>query len=452
MSVNYLANIFLLFFIVFILIFYRRVHGFWLNPSCIFISFWLVFISIPLIVVFDGPISVLAVLYIVCFLFFFGLSSCLFDWGKAVRLNSIKSELGYEVLSSSRLKIVFYFLFFISIITNIYFVHLQGFSLLYAIGNIKNVGAQIAEMRYTGRLKVDFITVMSNFCVYFLVYFGGILYAFDQHKKRYVVFTFTPVLLILLLQSSKGILFFSIVLFYGCVLLKNIFSSKLNFLSYKSIYKLLLMVIILCPFIIISFLSRGLADLPFERQVSGIYKFFVSYSSGHLFAFSAWFTERYLEGNILDHFDQRVLELGLYTFKSFFSLFGAGSDIGIGIYDEYVTVAARTLKVNVYPYYVDSDDIVVSNIYTIFRGLIIDYTLVGSIIFGCFLGGLINFIFYRLLTKRFSMVSFVVFPYFVAFSYQSYIVSSFTWITIPLSMVSIWGVLFLLKHFKVNIN
>lgn len=452
MSIDYLANIIVLFFIVLILIFYRRVHGFWLNPSCIFISFWLVYISIPLIVVFNGPINVLAVLYIFCFLFFFGLSSCLFDWRKAASLNSIKSELSYEVLSSSRLKMVFYFLFSISILTNIYFVHLQGFSLLYAIGNIKNVGAQTAEMRYTGKLTVDFITTMSNFSVFFLVYLGGVLYAFDQYKKRYLVFTFIPVILILLLQSSKGILFFSIVLFYGCVLLKNICSSKLNLLSYKSIYKIFLMIIVLCPLISISFLSRGLADLSLERQVSGIYKFFASYSSGHLFAFSAWFTDRYVDSSNFHHFDQRVLELGLYTFKSFFSLFGAGSDIGIGIYDEYVAVAARTLTVNVYPYYLDSDDIVVSNIYTIFRGLIVDYTLVGSIIFGSIFGLLINIVFYRLLIKRFSLVSFVVFPYFVAFSYQSYVISSFTWITIPLSMVCIWIILFLLKNIKVNIN
>ncbi len=212
------------------------------------------------------------------------------------------------------------------------------------------------------------------------------------------------------------------------------------------------MIIVLCPLISISFLSRGLADLSLERQVSGIYKFFASYSSGHLFAFSAWFTDRYVDSSNFHHFDQRVLELGLYTFKSFFSLFGAGSDIGIGIYDEYVAVAARTLTVNVYPYYLDSDDIVVSNIYTIFRGLIVDYTLVGSIIFGSIFGLLINIVFYRLLIKRFSLVSFVVFPYFVAFSYQSYLISSFTWITIPLSMVCIWIILFLLKNIKVNIN
>lgn len=442
---EYFANILISISLVGLFLFYKKVYGFWLNPTCLLICFWMLYVILPVVIVINGPINPFALIYIFFFLFFFGLSSFFFKWGMARKKNEDKKNISYSIYSSGIVKFLFYMLFLISIFSNFYFLQLQGIPVSDVISSPAKVGSIIAVMRYEDNLNVDAITKLSNFSIYFLVYFGGVLYAFDSRKIRYVILTFIPVIVILIFQSSKGILFISMFVFYGCTLIKNIKNNDLNFFSFKIFFRTLIVFSVLTFLLALSFLSRGLSDLSNSEQFSMLYKFFASYSSGHLYGFSAWFSDRYFN-DFSNLFVQRDFELGLFTFKSLFSLLGAGQDLSMGIYDEYIGVNSSDLSISVYSQFDYADGFIITNIYTIFRGLITDFTILGSIILAFIFGFVINCVFYNTLTKPRPFFSYVLIPFYLAISYQTFVISSFTWLTIPVAIILICCIVFVFDY------
>jgi hypothetical protein len=100
---------------------------------------------------------------------------------------------------------------------------------------------------------------------------------------------------------------------------------------------------------------------------------------------------------------------------SFFRLFGDTREVPMGIYSEYFNIG-NVLK---------------SNIYTMYRGAISDFTLIGSLFFAAFIGFISSFSFYRLLFSNFNPVWISVFCMFMGLAYQSYIISSLIWMSLP---------------------
>ena len=187
------------------------------------------------------------------------------------------------------------------------------------------------------------------------------------------------------------------------------------------------------PFIISSFLSRGLYQLDDFTLIFGrIRAYLVSYSSVHLPAFSDWFSHRYF-GESLFEYKQESAALGFYTFMAFFRLLGDDRVIPHGIYDEFYSYG----------------NFVSGNLYTVFRGLINDYGLIGSLLFAVMFGYLSAFAYQNLLRKRLSIFSIVIFIYLIGLMYQSYIISSLTWLTIPGVILIQWVILTLLVKIRV---
>jgi oligosaccharide repeat unit polymerase len=181
-----------------------------------------------------------------------------------------------------------------------------------------------------------------------------------------------------------------------------------------------------------SFLSRGLYQESDSSYV--IYKlkrYLITYSSGHLYAFSDWFSERYFSDSTMNY-NQEYFTTGFYTFMSAFRYFGDDRIVPMGTYSEFYA----------------SGDYIFTNIYTMFRGLISDFTLVGSLVVACFAGFVCNFAYYRLLCERLNPFYILFFVFFVAISYQTYLISTLMWKTIPLVFVVQVGVLFI--YFKLN--
>jgi hypothetical protein len=104
----------------------------------------------------------------------------------------------------------------------------------------------------------------------------------------------------------------------------------------------------------------------------------------------------------------------------------------MGIYDEF------------YAY----GDYISGNLYTVFRGTITDFGLAGSLIFAFIVGSVCALNFWYLLGTKKSEFSIVFFIYFVAISYQTYIISTLTWLTISVVVAAQWIMLILLTRIR----
>lgn len=427
-----LVNILLSFLFLLGAWFAKRVFGVWLNPVSIFSLFWFFYVLFPLLVAFEAPVHPVAVLYILFFCIAFSLSCVCFNWRDAFAFNAEKPVAEYY-FDTPLMVVAFYTVAAFSMLMIFLGVLQQGISIDQLLSNPIAVGGIYAGKRYSGEIVSSVYAQLGLQASYYSAVMGGLVYGSRSPVKRkayLLLITFLPALLVMFLQSAKGLFFFSIFLFLGGVLVTRIYNKNYTLLTFAGVRSLCLYGLLVFPIVIASFLSRGLYQLDDASLIINRLRYYlVTYSSVHLPAFSDWLSERYLSESLM-HYKQETLTLGFYTFMSFFQLAGDDRAVPMGIYDEF------------YEY----GDYVKGNLYTVFRGLITDFSLLGSLLFAFLLGLLCNFGYWRLLNKRNSAFAVVFFVYFVAISYQTYIISSVTWLTLPLVFMIQWLMLtFLMK-------
>ena len=389
----------------------KRKVGYWLNPSSIFSLFWLLYTVMPLSFAFFVPINPLVLLYILMFNLCFMLSVYFFNWRTAFELNKEKPPAIF-IFNTLMFKRIFYFLSLFALISVFLTILGQGVTVSDILTNPIKVGGFLAGKRYAQDITPTLFSALSFAFSYFSVLFGGIVYAVVPRKKIIIIiFSFAPSLMVMLLQSAKGLFFLSLFIFIGGVLLVRVYNKNYSLFDKKSIKTLFIAGIVVLPLILMSFLSRGMMDISDSQLIiNKLTRYLLSYTSGHLYGFSDWFTDRYFAGALFSY-KQEEYTLGFYSIMSVFRLLGDMREIPVGVYDEYFSYGLF-LK---------------SNIYTVFRGLITDFTLIGSLIVSVSVGFLCNFCFYRLLCEKSPAFYSVFFIIFVAVSYQSYIISSLIW-------------------------
>lgn len=414
----------------------RRGVGVWLNPASIVFLFWFFYTAFPLLVAFEAPVNPLALIYILTFCLAFSLSGLVFPWSKAFVLNDHK--LSAQVYFDGGIySLVFYIMATFSAIMIFLSVLQQGISIDQLIENPISAGGVYAGKRYSGEIVSSVYAQLGLQASYCTAILGGLIYGARSNgrsRKLILIFSFVPALLVMAMQSAKGLFFFSIFLFLGGILVTRIYNKNYTLIDVKDFRNLFMYGLLVLPVVIASFLSRGLYQLDdLELLLNKLRFYLVTYSSVHLPAFSDWFSERFL-GESLMSYRHDYLTGGFYTFMSFFQLAGDDRELPMGIYDEYYTYG----------------DYVKGNLFTIFRGLINDFGLVGSVFFGFVLGLLCNMCYWRLLCKRESAFAVVFFIFFVAFIYQTYIISSLTWLTLPFVFLVQWIMLSCLMRFKIR--
>jgi hypothetical protein len=95
---------------------------------------------------------------------------------------------------------------------------------------------------------------------------------------------------------------------------------------------------------------------------------------------------------------------------SIFRLFGDDRYVPLGVYDEFYR-----------------DGLITTNIYTIFRGLISDFTLPGSLFVLAIIGSFFSMVYINLLCRRKALVEIIIYPYIIGIIYQTYIISTLIW-------------------------
>lgn len=407
----------------------RKVVGTWLNPSSIFSLFWYLYSFLPLLIAFEAPINPLGITYILCFSVFFSSSIILFNWDKALRQNAIKPSSDY-LFNTNLLRYIFYFISLVSINSILIGISQSAsMNLLSFISDPLGFAAEYAGKSYGGKLQESLFSTIGIASGYVTAIIGGLLFG-SSKKKSIAVIAFIPQIITLLLMTIKGQLLLSLFLFIGGILICRVYDNSLYLLSKKEIIRLSFLSVLFFPLLLMSFLSRGLSEetnlnIIFER----IYSNLVSYSSGHLYAFSSWLEDRYLGYSGLSY-AQQEFQLGFYSLMSFFKFFDT-RELPIGIYEEYFS----------YGGYLET------NVYTVFRGIITDYSLLGSMFIAVLIGFFSNFFFYRLLIERLRSFYILFFIYFVGIAYQSFVISTLTWITIPSTFLLLCLILY--SYFKI---
>lgn len=388
-----------------------RKTGVWFNPSSLFALAWVVYLAVPLLIGFGVVFNPVAVLYILLFILCFSLSTFSLRWTVAVGGNKPKGSVD-KLFPQKPLIYFFLFLLALAIVFHILDFKAQGFAL--GLDAFSNAG-EYASRRYSGELNANIFQKLALLASFQVVVFGGFVFGGVSRKVGKVtvmLLAFVPSILVMLLQSGKGLLFLSAAYFIGAWLITRVLANDFR-LPQIPFVPAFLSFSVLSVLVVASFIARFGFDIDILRY------YLASYSSGHFFAFSDWFSDRYFGYSIFRGYDQAELQLGFYTFMGFFQALGDSRFVPLGIFDEAYIV----------------DGVLTTNIYTVFRGLIMDFGILGSLVLALYLGAIANLSFYCLLNGRLLIISIVTFIYMVGAIYQSYLISPFTWISIPASAV-----------------
>lgn len=412
----------------------RRRHGTWVFPATLFSLFWFLELFFPLILFWDVPAEPLAIAYIAAALGAFALGSIGFDWDRAFAVNRALAAERPASYDTPFLRRAFYGMTAVVLAFAVINSQLQGFPLGEFLANPMETSGQYAAMRYAEELTRNLFGQVSVVLTYVVVPLGGLLFA--QTKSRLtratiIVLSFAPSVLVMLMQSAKGMLLLVIVLFYGAVLVARMRNGDMVLVQRRSIPGLIVIGAVIFVLVVTSFLSRGLHesdDTGFILQHLTAYV--ASYTSGHVYGFSDWFSDLIGKPSV-NYYAPYAHSWGFYEFMPIFQALGDDRLVPQGVYDEYFT----------------HGELFSTNIYTVFRGLIVDFGVVGSLVYMLLTGWLSHAAYHRLLTERRPVVSAAVFVFLLGYMYTTLIINLFIWPSVYASFAVLCVVLYANERF-----
>lgn len=269
-----------------------------------------------------------------------------------------------------------------------------------------------ASLRGKGETEYGIWGVLSIFFTYTTSILGALIsrrYHKGIKKWTLSILTFTPAVYVMLTQSAKLVLYYSIGCYFAAVLLKKIYSNKLELFNWSFLPRLMGFSLLMLPLLSISFLSRNLYyELEGKDILTIIWFSLKSYVLGQIYAFSDFFSF-YLGAKSELTYIHDLNSYGYWTFKSIFDMFGGEKYFPPSFFQD--------------SYY--HEEVLATNIFTIFRSLINDFGGVGTICFMFASGLVVHALFYRLLTYRRSWVACSAFMVAVVFIIGTYLLSIF---------------------------
>jgi oligosaccharide repeat unit polymerase len=337
-----------------------------LAPALFYGLFWF-FISL-LTVLNSGifPINPLTILYII--------SSFLMMLFAHISLNkfSLKHQRKYSFRWNKIIIITGLFFGFFAIITMM-IAHGFGFSDLLSPSKI----ILLSNEAYASKVKGEFsppllysilISIFYSSCI-----FAGIQYSNNIKSSRIVFLPFLVGILIMFVETTKAPFLYTLILWIGGYFSAKAFEGSTELFSkkFKKIVKRLFIAILLL-FIISSINRYNLLENSNKNIFSLILMKFQIYFFGGLSSFNDWF-------------------LNVYTFSSF--------DIGFGKY----TFGVFDKERGVFSDFTKFENNYSTNIYTYFRHLIVDFGVIGGLLFH-FLIGFVLSIIYRLVQSGWKIL------------------------------------------------
>lgn len=314
-------------------------------------------VSIPLLFVSFSQVSVLAIAWIL-------LSAVCIYCGAATALRHMSSTCE---------------------VTAPYEKHFPGLALLIVCGSLVGVGALFVQFKLLGYSPTEvlftskFFTVMQELRplhlqnkvpayvsamtggVYLAAMFGGFYYvAHDETPRRFLAFLpFIPAIATAYFVTTKLSFLFPLLFWMGSYLAAHVYYRRV--ITRKTVVRFMVICLGICLLLALLIIARwmswspGAGQLPFGGWI-GFWKYSLTMVAGHIVAFSHWFPS----------YIQSIPEgygWGRYTLAGVFNYFG---------------YAARVPAESVVVFSGPGGD--VSNVYTVFRPLILDFGLLGSLL------------------------------------------------------------------------
>ena len=326
--------------------------------------------------------------------------------------------------------------------------------------------------RYSGVFHVTGFSQAETVLNYVGVPIGGILVASRRRfaaQAAILVVSFIPSLISMLVYADKGTLFLSMGYFYGGVIVGRVSVGNTALVTWRTIVSCAVICVVLLPVLMLVMLNRGggscsdsgrtaeimsamsnafsgkemvtgptsgaASKRPHGAAVSALEKnqdiskimprgrealaFFYlrSYAFSHLYAFSDWFQHYYFDNSKFIYEDPSHPTLGFWTFMAVGQRIDPSYKVPPGYFAEYFYVP-KELR---------------SNIFTMFRGLIYDFGLVGSLFFMAFVGGVSAWAYTRMLASQNAFIAQAFYIALAGFVYSSYLLSIGTWASVYLA-------------------
>jgi len=338
----------------------------WLAPSAFISLYWCVAIAAPLLFSPYNNVSIGAVSWI-----FVSTLTVLFgDLAGSFRRQKQQPDQRSVIFSTSQVTFISIIVISCTIIGISSFVIIlklaaHNLSNLLSIQKLLDIAQNIAAQKHTNTYK-PFITQFLNSFIYAGPLFGGLLVAIERSRRHLIIgiLSMLPALLMTVIFTLRGYILVAIVLWISSFLaMQVLLGNDKIFTKRYLISGFISLLLIFIIFIGAGIARFGIADISNENGIKSIRneKVYINFNIcafGHMETFSNWF----------DRFDKRALEvnkpmLGAYTFAGIFDRLGI-RDRFYGLYEERVILSKGGT----------------SNIYTVFRGLIEDFTPLGSLV------------------------------------------------------------------------
>lgn len=392
------------------------------HPMTFYIFYWSLFIIFGYITFqeynWNNSGNVYIIITMILFIIGYIMSKSLL---KTKMIKPIKSNIKYNKTVVNIILIVVTIIIFIKplMLLRDYNENLKVFFNLKKLLELNNI---IAKDRYDATSSMVTTGVLSNI-VLVIYYLGPLLsgYVFSKSKsnkeKLLSLIPFIPVIMNLLLDNGKVGLIYSIFLFSSSYFVTYLSDNKKNpnIKKYRFIFTIFLVSLLL----FITFILR-IGSINLEVIQIAFNKFKI-YAFGNMESFDNWFTNyRSLDSSTY----------GKYTFYSVFNL------LGISIRNQ-----------GVYEFLPGST----SNIFTVFRGLITDFNLIGSLVFIYIMAFYSSYLYDMIKNgnkKIFFRVILMLNYYFIL---TSFLISSLTYSSVLLAFILFYFILFFLERYTIKI-
>lgn len=274
--------------------------------------------------------------------------------------------------------------------------------ILFSLQALVRMGHELAVARYTGVYDPPLATQLALVFVYSAPLLGGLLFAFGSSKldKGVGILAFIPSIVNSLIHAAFAGVFLSAALwlaayFTGLVLLNRgrvTLFCRSHLLMGTAFGLLVFLAYFFTRVIRYQALTGERIAIIFNRLQPQLF--------GHIAAFTRWFHESW--------YNSTSPSFGAYTLAGLFDFLGLHERV-LGLYPEPTTVGPGAT----------------TNIYTIFRGLIQDFTLPGSLVILFILGALAGRAYYRLAQSKFRPIWLIILMGFYVSTIYGYIVCPF---------------------------
>ena len=354
----------------------------WTTPGALFAGYWSLAVCGAILLAPDGyPVTASAIWLIVGTVFSLGLGSMIGMTVSGRKVKNIEEKTKVSFKNIKKMLILFTGLGFLGVLVLLQSLG-QGIGIFFSVSTLQNISASVSEARYNqGFVPPGIYNVLLSFN-YAAAILGGMYRGLEKTKWAYV--PFIPVLLSMAVMTTKAGILFALFLWLSGLLAMRVRLGKTE-IKRKTILQLVCGAGVLSVLFILSSLLRyKMYNL---SQLSLIYEKLTVYYVGFLSGFSQWFE--------LSSYQSSDLGLGQYTLAGLYDVFGF-QEKDLGIFSAAVPVGNYS-----------------TNIYTVFRYLLQDFGVAGSLLLLFCVGFIAGYCY-----KRTKQGSYITMPILIIFYTQ----------------------------------